>query len=459
MALHVFVSYALADEPAFLRLAQHLSPLIRAGMIILWGRGHVPPGLDVPKEIKRRLDHADLILILCSVDYVAGEDSYAEMLGAVARLVKGTVELLPIRWGACQSEEVLISLPAIPRTGPDLQQRTPAQQDEVWQEVADYVRARATLPSTPRSPAANRVLQRAFDKERQLAQTHGFIIDEPQDLACDRSEQWHSLDVLVQNAEHAAFLLPGKKGQGHCYFNLRVLIGLRRDPPRDVIWLAAHGHIPRDEPSYRDTLARALQCTEGQLPGELRSRMAHRNLVLLHPPADSFADATAVGGCLGDWLPKLIEEATPRGYLKCIQPVEWQQSPPGPISRLNRLLFPEPRLDALADFYKRLTGAKAESSNWKRQSTREHAMALVTELQAFSAHRGSGTLAIRSLTELSQIRKEHIEALCDILSIREPLRSEFTRRVFNPNVDSEAILQLILKETKGFKTLPMRQAA
>ena len=459
MPLHVFVSYALPDERAFARLAQHLSPLVRAKTITLCSRRDLMPGLDVAKEIRKQLDEADLVLMLCSIDYLAAEDSYSEMLCAVARRLKGVVDLLPIRWGACQGEEVLNSLPALPRTGAYVQQLTPAEQDEAWQEVADYVRARAASPRVSSlSPTTNRLLQKAFERERQLAQAHGFIIDEPQDLACDRSEQWHALDVSVQNAEHAAFLLPGKQGQGHRYFNLRVLIGLRRDPPREVIWLAAHGHIPRDEASYRDSLARALQCAEAQLSGQLRSRMSQRNLVLLHPPADGFTDASAIRQCLREWLPRLIDEAVPHCYLKCIQPIEWQQGLPGPLTRINRLLFPEPRLDALADFYKRLTRAPAEPASRSRQSTREQSMKLVAELQAPADHRARGPLLIRPLAELSQIRKEHVNALCDILGIREPLRSEFTRRVFSPNDDSEAILQLILKETKDFKNPRPNQA-
>lgn len=51
--------------------------------------------------------------------------------------------------------------------------------------------------------------------KRQHAQAHGFIVDEPQDLLCNRSEQWQALDTLVQRPEHAAFLLPGRQGQGH----------------------------------------------------------------------------------------------------------------------------------------------------------------------------------------------------------------------------------------------------
>ena len=451
MPLKVFVSYASPDEDAFLRLAQHLKPLVRAGAIVMWSPHDVQAGQEAAKERQARLNDSQLVLALCSADYLASEEGYQELRCAIDRLRKKDADLLPIRWAASLWPDELQSFPYLPHAGPEIKQRSgQAQQDDAWVEVAQRVSVRAMVPAESKPPA-RRTSRKALERERQHAQAHGFIVDEPQDLLCNRSEQWQALDTLVQRPEHAAFLLPGKQGQGHEYFNLRVLVGLRRDPPRDVIWLASSGHIPRDEQSYREALARALECTEKQLPSELRRRMAKRNLVLLHPAADALADRQAVKDCLTHWLPGLLGEAAPSCFLKCIQPIRWELGPPGLLRRIRRLLLPGSRWDALSDFCRKLIGSKSSPFVRRLQSTSEDAGALIASLRAEVEVQSTGTWLIRPLAELTQIRQEHVEALCDNLGIRDPLRSEFTRRVFDPATDSEAILRSILREIKDFK--------
>ena len=145
-------------------------------------------------------------------------------------------------------------------------------------------------------------------------------------LRCDRAQQWKTVDDLTDSGRNELLLLPGAAGQDHDHFVQRVQYLLRADPPRSIArvdWPTRP--CTRDE--YEDALARALDATPDRLATAVSERLAHTNLVLLHPVLRSrFVDEALIRyytEWLPAWLPAWVAAARPRMNLKCVQPIEW----------------------------------------------------------------------------------------------------------------------------------------
>jgi hypothetical protein len=144
-------------------------------------------------------------------------------------------------------------------------------------------------------------------------------------LRCDRAPQWKTIDDLATSGGSELMLLPGSAGQGHDHFIERVERLMRGDPPRVITrvdW--GDGRRPASREEYRDGLARSLGIVpSSDLEAGLGERLAHQNLVLLHPCIRSrFVDDLVVD-YYAKWLPEWLSAARPRMDLKCVQPVEW----------------------------------------------------------------------------------------------------------------------------------------
>ncbi len=115
--IQVFCSYARhsRQDKIFLHdFENHLANLIYQGQIELWHDQKLAPGLDVERETLTRLQHADIILLFVSSDYIADRYCYnvevmqaIEMQGAdiayvrVIRTRHVDLEGAPFSW--CQS--------------------------------------------------------------------------------------------------------------------------------------------------------------------------------------------------------------------------------------------------------------------------------------------------------------------------------------------------------------------
>jgi len=95
--LNVFSSYAHEDQAMLEQLAKHLKPLQRQGQIALWSGLNIHAGSEPAQERSRHLEHADLILLLISPDFMSSDYCFRiEMVQAIERYKRGNAHIIPI---------------------------------------------------------------------------------------------------------------------------------------------------------------------------------------------------------------------------------------------------------------------------------------------------------------------------------------------------------------------------
>lgn len=149
-AKKVFISYAHKDEVLRKRLDTHLSLMQRQGVIASWHDRLIRAGTDWEKEIDRRLEEAEVILLLVSADFVASDYCYGiEMRRALERHDAGQalvipILLRPVDWTAAP----FARLQALPTNGKAI--TAWKNRDEALSDVVAGVRT-ALAPAPPSS--------------------------------------------------------------------------------------------------------------------------------------------------------------------------------------------------------------------------------------------------------------------------------------------------------------------
>ncbi len=147
--LRVFYSYAHVDARPRAKLAKHLAPLERIGLIKSWYDNEILPGAQWEQEIADRLDETDLVLLLISPDFVASKYCYeVELKRAMERRAKKKTEVLAIiirktnAWEKLPAGEMTLGdLNALPTSGKPIPSWKP--QDVGWANVAEGVQKAA----------------------------------------------------------------------------------------------------------------------------------------------------------------------------------------------------------------------------------------------------------------------------------------------------------------------------
>ena len=99
--IEVFISYSKQDKDLRDGLLAHLRPLEREG-IITWHDRQILPGTEWDKEIKARLNAADIILLLISSDFLATDYcTQVEIPEALRRHEAGEVTVMPVILRSC----------------------------------------------------------------------------------------------------------------------------------------------------------------------------------------------------------------------------------------------------------------------------------------------------------------------------------------------------------------------
>ncbi|MBD2677785.1 toll/interleukin-1 receptor domain-containing protein [Nostoc paludosum FACHB-159] len=97
LTIETFISYYREDEGLRKELDGHLSNLKRQGKIVVWHEEVIEPGVERKVEIKKRLESADLILLLISPGFMASEYCYEEQMQQAMELYEaGTAQVIPI---------------------------------------------------------------------------------------------------------------------------------------------------------------------------------------------------------------------------------------------------------------------------------------------------------------------------------------------------------------------------
>jgi len=117
MTWKIFYSYSHKDRDLRDRLAVFLAPLKHKQMITEWSDQEIMPGDLWDGEISRKLDEANLILLLVSPDFLASEYCFSvEVERAIARRKRGEALVVPILLKKCLWEDSPFSeLQLIPR--------------------------------------------------------------------------------------------------------------------------------------------------------------------------------------------------------------------------------------------------------------------------------------------------------------------------------------------------------
>ncbi len=96
-AASVFVSYAHKDEELRNKLSDHLGGLRHGGYIKDWSDGQIIPGQAWESEIIRRLDEADIILLLVTSSFLGSEFiGTVELARALERHRLGEAVVIPV---------------------------------------------------------------------------------------------------------------------------------------------------------------------------------------------------------------------------------------------------------------------------------------------------------------------------------------------------------------------------
>lgn len=196
----VFVSYSHADEAERVRLDVHLAPLAREGLIDLWCSRIIAPGSDWQRDIENEIEHADIVILLVTADFVASAYCFEkELATALRRHREGGVRIVPVLVKPVDFAHMPFGrFQALPR---DLRPiSTWDDADVAWLEVAhgvrelveDIYRSRTVFPNQ-RNGSRDEADKSSLG--RQLSDYYGAsscVVDGP--VADDRGIEWIPLD-------------------------------------------------------------------------------------------------------------------------------------------------------------------------------------------------------------------------------------------------------------------------
>ncbi|WP_197041462.1 toll/interleukin-1 receptor domain-containing protein [Chondromyces apiculatus] len=251
--LRVVISYAEQDE-AFLReLEKHLGPLKRQGVIDTWTKLRLLAGEELEKETRSRLEQAQVVILLVSVDLLASDFCYDAELGrALERRQAGHAAVIPILVRNCSIEDTpLHDLLVLPRGGGTVARASSS--DDAWTEVVKEIK------EAIRSFTAQRT-------EHQESPGAPFVPEHnlPSERACfGRLPILADLSRSLLTPSPARILLLGSGGIGKTTLSLAALhhpdVAARYGPRRYFVRLdAAH-----DAEAVAAAISAALRLTPG----------------------------------------------------------------------------------------------------------------------------------------------------------------------------------------------------
>lgn len=143
MAVNIFVCYAHKDRKSLEKLETRLKPLQYQGLIKVWWDRDISAGSEWEPEIKKKLEMAQIILLLVSPEFMASEYCYGvEMKRAIEKHEREEACVIPIILRPCLWQISLLSkLQALPRNGKPIIGPGWHNQDEAFFDVAKGIKA------------------------------------------------------------------------------------------------------------------------------------------------------------------------------------------------------------------------------------------------------------------------------------------------------------------------------
>lgn len=135
-AIRLFYSYSHKDEPLRQELETHLKLLERRGLIAPWHEYMVGAGSEWKGQIHEHLNHADVILLLISADFLASDYCYdIEMKRAMERHESKEAQVIPVILRAVNWEAAPFGkLQALPKDAKAVTKWP--DKDTAWQNVS-----------------------------------------------------------------------------------------------------------------------------------------------------------------------------------------------------------------------------------------------------------------------------------------------------------------------------------
>jgi tetratricopeptide (TPR) repeat protein len=152
----VFISYSHKDDALRAALEEHLAPLVRTGVIVLWQDHQIAPGQEWETKISAALEASELVLLLVSKAFFASDYCYQrEMTRAIERHEAGSARVLPIIIEPCLWKAApFAKLKVLPKDGRAVTKWR--NRNSAWENVAEGLdQAIAELRDRP-APTATR---------------------------------------------------------------------------------------------------------------------------------------------------------------------------------------------------------------------------------------------------------------------------------------------------------------
>ena len=137
---NLFYSYSHIDEQYRNDMEKALSLLKRKNLLKDWSDHKILPGKDIPKEIKKKMDEADILVFLLSRDFIASDEcmeewEYAKQLAAEGK----PIFRIPIILRDCSWKDLLSNdnIKPLPKEGHPV---TKDDQDTAWQQVYEGIK-------------------------------------------------------------------------------------------------------------------------------------------------------------------------------------------------------------------------------------------------------------------------------------------------------------------------------
>jgi hypothetical protein len=142
-ALTVFVAYSHTDEHLKNELVKHLQPLAQLGLVEAWHDQKIKAGDEWDKSISKNLAHADIVLLLVSIDFINSKYcTEVELVQALAMQAAGQAVVIPVILRACLWQHTeFAKFQAVPKDGKAVASWD--NRDEAFMNAADLIRQRA----------------------------------------------------------------------------------------------------------------------------------------------------------------------------------------------------------------------------------------------------------------------------------------------------------------------------
>jgi hypothetical protein len=210
MPVKIFFCYAHEDEAFLNKLKTQMRPFQRQGLIDVWHDRDISAGTEWEQEITEHLNHAQIILLLVSPDFMDSDYCYGiEMKNAIERHKQGKAIVIPIiLYHVHWQGEPLGNLQALPTDAKPVTGASWHSLNEALFDVAEGIRKvvdrlRSSLPKLEERNDANDHFTLQARQSLSYAQEeaelfhHNYIGTEHLLLGLLRSEKGVAVKILV----------------------------------------------------------------------------------------------------------------------------------------------------------------------------------------------------------------------------------------------------------------------